>query len=160
MCDVTYVVCDIIICDMTTPFDESCRIQHRWHHTCNGYKWRVTSTCHLHYMWHHYMWHDSFTYITCDKTHSPTSYVTWLIDTCIITCLYQHAYAYVWYDVFIHKPQMAWLFDMCDMTHWYVWHDSLICVTWLIHLHHVWNDYIVRGSWMSTRSMIWFVDEH
>ena len=23
---------------------------------------------------------------------------------------------------------------MCDMTHLYVWHDSFICVTWLIHM--------------------------
>jgi len=23
---------------------------------------------------------------------------------------------------------------MCDMTHSYVWHDSFICVTWLIHM--------------------------
>jgi len=25
---------------------------------------------------------------------------------------------------------------MCDMTHSYVWHDSFICVTWLIHMIH------------------------
>jgi len=25
---------------------------------------------------------------------------------------------------------------MCDMTHSYVWHDSFICVTWLIHMNH------------------------
>ena len=24
---------------------------------------------------------------------------------------------------------------MCHMTHWYVWHDSFICVTWLISWH-------------------------
>jgi len=24
---------------------------------------------------------------------------------------------------------------MCDTTHWYVWHDSFICVTWLISWH-------------------------
>ena len=34
---------------------------------------------------------------------------------------------------------VSWLIDMCDMTHWYVWHDSLcvwygslVCVIWLI----------------------------
>ena len=40
---------------------------------------------------------------------------------------------YVWHDSFIRA---TWLIDMCDMTHWYVWHDSLICVTWLIHMWH------------------------
>ena len=24
--------------------------------------------------------------------------------------------------------------NMCDMTHSYVWHDSFLCVTWLIHM--------------------------
>jgi len=30
---------------------------------------------------------------------------------------------------------LTWFIHMCDMTHWYVWHDSFICVTrltWLI----------------------------
>ena len=27
---------------------------------------------------------------------------------------------------------MTWLSHLCDMTHSYVWHDSFICVTWLI----------------------------
>jgi len=29
---------------------------------------------------------------------------------------------------------VTWLIHMCDMTHSYVWHDSFICVTWLIHM--------------------------
>jgi len=27
---------------------------------------------------------------------------------------------------------VTWLIRMCDMTHWYVWHNSLVCATWLI----------------------------
>ena len=46
----------------------------------------------------------------------------------------------MWHDSFIC---VTWLIHMCDMTHsyvWhdsfiYVWHDSFICVTWLIHIH-------------------------
>ena len=38
----------------------------------------------------------------------------------------------VWYDS-IHIRE-TWLILMCDMTHWYVWHDSLICVTLLIDM--------------------------
>ena len=37
---------------------------------------------------------------------------------------------YVWHDSFIC---VTWLIHMCDMTHSFVWHDSFICVTWLIH---------------------------
>jgi len=40
----------------------------------------------------------------------------------------------VWHDSFIC---VTWLIHMCDMTHSYVWHDSFICVTcvtWLIHV--------------------------
>jgi len=39
-------------------------------------------------------------------------------------------HSYVWHDSFIC---VTWLIHMCDMTHSYVWHDSFICVTWLIH---------------------------
>jgi len=36
-------------------------------------------------------------------------------------------HSYVWHDSFIC---VTWLIHMCDMTHSYVWHDSFICVTW------------------------------
>ena len=36
--------------------------------------------------------------------------------------------SYVWHDSFIC---VTWLIQMCDMTHSYVWRDSLIRVTWL-----------------------------
>jgi len=38
-------------------------------------------------------------------------------------------HSYVWHDSFIC---VTWLIHMCDMTHSYVWHDSFICVTWLM----------------------------
>ena len=44
--------------------------------------------------------------------------------------------SYVWHDSFI---RVTWLIHVCYMTHSYVWHDSFIwhasfiCVTWLIH---------------------------
>jgi len=34
----------------------------------------------------------------------------------------------VWHDSFIC---VTWLIHLCDMTHSSVWHDSFICVTWL-----------------------------
>ena len=39
---------------------------------------------------------------------------------------------------------------MCDMTHSYVWHDSCICVTWLIYMCetiHVWRDAFLCVTW-------------
>jgi len=38
----------------------------------------------------------------------------------------------VWHDSFIC---VTWLIHMCDMTHSYVWHDSFICVTWCHMMH-------------------------
>ena len=35
----------------------------------------------------------------------------------------------VWHDSVIC---VTWLSHICDMTHTYVWHDSFICVTWLV----------------------------
>jgi len=48
----------------------------------------------------------------------------------------------VWHDSVIC---VTWLIHMCDMTHSYVWRDSFICVTWHIHMcdttHScVWHD--------------------
>jgi len=34
---------------------------------------------------------------------------------------------------------ILWLIHMCDMTRSYVWHDSFICVTWLICVMNVWR---------------------
>jgi len=37
----------------------------------------------------------------------------------------------MWHDSFIC---VTWLLQICDMTPSYVWHDSFICVTWLLHM--------------------------
>jgi len=55
----------------------------------------------------------------------------------------------VWHDSFIC---VTWLIHTCDMTHSYVWHDSSICVTWLIHMcdvtpSQVWHDSFVCVAW-------------
>jgi len=75
-------------------------------------------------MTHSYVWHDSF---IC---------VTWLIFT-------------KWRDILLTK-----LIDMCDVTQSYVWHDSclcvwhdsLICVRWIIDMCDVTHSYVGHDS--------------
>jgi len=43
---------------------------------------------------------------------------------------------------------------MCDMTHSYMCHDSLVCVTWPIHMcnqtrSYVWHDLVVCVTWLT-----------
>jgi len=47
------------------------------------------------------------------------------------TCLVHIYHIYVWHDSFIH---MTWLVHTCDVTCSYVWQDSFIYVTWFIHM--------------------------
>jgi len=48
---------------------------------------------------------------------------------------------------------VTWVIDICDMTHWHMWHDSLTYVTWLIdicdmtHLH-MWHDSLTYVTWL------------
>jgi len=64
------------------------------------------------------------------------------------TCDMTHAY--VWHDSCIC---VTWLMHTCDMTDLYVWHDSFICVTWLMHTcdmthAHVWHDSFICVTWL------------
>jgi len=41
---------------------------------------------------------------------------------------------------------VTWRIDMCDVTHWYVWRDTLICVTWRIGMCDVTHWYVWRDA--------------
>ena len=82
---------------------------------------------------------------TGDAWMGPKHSVSCSSRQCVINALYDYDVPlasqpwdmtrwYVWHDSFIC---VTWLVDMCDMTHWYVWHDSLICAT--IH-RYLWHD--------------------
>jgi len=60
----------------------------------------------------------------------------------------------VWHDSYIC---VTWLIPMCDMTHTYVWHDSYICVTWLIHMCDMTHTYVWHDSYMCdmTHTYVW-----
>ena len=58
--------------------------------------------------------------------------------------------SYVWHDSFICS---TWLIHMCDMTHSYVWHDSFIWMTSLSHMYdmppsYVWHDQCRHVVWI------------
>jgi len=62
-------------------------------------------------------------------------------------------HSYVWHDSFIC---VTWLIHVCDMTHPYVWHDSFICVTWLIYMCDLTHLYVWHDSFTCPcRCMIW-----
>jgi len=44
--------------------------------------------------------------------------------------------------------------DMCDMTYSYVWHDSFICVTWLIHKCDMTHSYVWQVSFHRLISIV------
>jgi len=50
---------------------------------------------------------------------------------------------YMWHDRLIC---VSWLIYVCDMTHSYVWHDRLICV-WSC-IYGVWYDSFIRVTWL------------
>ena len=63
-------------------------------------------------------------------------------------CNMTHSYA--WHDSFIC---VTWLIHMCDVTYSYVWQNSFMCVTWLIHMcdmtHScVWHGSFIRVTWL------------
>ena len=148
-------------------------------HTCD-----MTHTC---------VCHDSFICVTwlthmCATTHSqewqthwqewkPRSCVPWLVHT--VTRVYTvclgsyiqyvpwlihkwdnrwiyssrvHIPSYVWHDSFIC---VTWIIHACDMTHSYVWHDSFICVPWLIRMCDMTHSYVCRDTCI--RGVPWLI---
>ena len=92
-----------------------------------------------------YASHDSFMSMRWSGMHMNESCPA---STFIHMCDMTHSY--VWHDSFIC---VTWLIHMCGMTHSYVWQDSFICVTWLIRMcdvtHvYVWHDSFICVTWL------------
>ena len=113
-------------------------------HTCHDSFIRTMTNSYV--PWHIHMCHDTF---ICAMTYS---YVPWLIHKVqwlihmwhdsvdrwadstngIVRSLIElDAYSHVWHDSFIC---VTWLIHICDMTNPHVWYDSFIRVAWLTHL--------------------------
>jgi len=56
----------------------------------------------------------------------------------------------MWHDTFVC---VTWLIHMCDMTHSYGWRGSFICVPWRIHTRDMTHSYVchdafIRVTWL------------
>ena len=47
------------------------------------------------------------------------------------------------------------LVHMCDLTHWYVWHDAFIFATWLIHMCDMTHSCMTLAYVWQTHSYVW-----
>jgi len=75
----------------------------------------------------------------------------------------------LFYSTWLPPPPCPNTFDMCDVTHSYVWHDaficvtwlpvqtSLICVTWLIHTCDMTHPYACLDSFIALDCLLHFV---
>jgi len=146
-CDVTqfYVCHDSLICVTHS---------HVWHDSLICATWLIPDkgSQRRRYSAFTCVWHDSFVCVTwLIRMRDSFTRVTWRIDMCDKTDRYQinkpkemkkvkrdeesqkrrhSAYACVWHDSFMC---VTWLIHVCDVTHSCVWRDSFMCVTWLIH---------------------------
>jgi len=113
------------------------RHTHVWvtSHTCMSRVTHMYDSCQIH------VWVKSHTRISlrylarmhsstlcvfnCDKNESLTRE--------IIICALRNNAATKWTHALFCFAR-RWMNHMCDMTHSYVWHDSFVCVPWLIHI--------------------------
>ena len=136
-------------------------MSHAWHthDTRMSHAWHVTRmSCHTHVLHHTHVtrmscvWHACVMRVTgvwyaghaCDMRVIWDVYTYYLVQPC--KCI----------SITVTDMYVTWLVDMCDMTHWHVWHDSLACVTWCIlilsgaavqtHTHH--SDLYIYVKWL------------
>ena len=87
--------------------------------------------------------HDSLKSVTQPylfARHVPHICAKTLIHMCDWNwlCVWHDSF-HVWHDSLV---SVTWLIHMCDMTHSYVWHDSFISATWLMHMCDMTRRYV------------------
>jgi len=164
--------------------DVSCffRLVYVWH----GWSVSVIWLIHIGDMNDSHTWHDLFTCATIVtrwwKPFFPNNAcVTWLMHICYQNDLYVNNDSIICVTRLIHKYDMNHFckrhdscicFDqvieavssnecMCDMTHSYVWHDSIICATWLIQIRDMkWTIPLTRLIHMSSHPYVIWMCPH
>jgi len=132
---------EFYMCDMTL----TCV----WHDSFICVTWRI----YMRSMTHPHVWHDSsvcvmwLTSRSCQASSSVSFSCFVSLSLCVcnhpLVCLTQVNRMYVTHPYVWHDSSATWLIRTCDITHpqvrawrtWrmYVWHDAIVCVTWLIH---------------------------
>jgi len=170
MCDMThsYVWHDSFICGMRPVHVWNVKLSCLHHDKLTCVTWLIICVVRVDITTNSFVWHDS-SYVSsvstsrqthmCDMTlhmcrlclhHNKHIRVTWLL-ICVVrdmtphTCRSWHDSSYV---SFVSTSQHTHSCDMtphtCRMTLSYVWHDSFICVTWLIYMCDMTHSYVVR----------------
>jgi len=125
MCDTTisYVKHDLLTCETWLRYVRDVSCSYVWRDVLDDSFMCVAWLIHMCDTAHSYLKHDLFTCEiwlshVCDVTHSYVRDMTcrWGVCCCTHTFPFPSGRPYVW-----------------DMTHSYVWYDSLIAVTWLIN---------------------------
>ena len=125
-------------------------------HTYEWVTWHISASdiCGMNYS---YVWHmcDMYTYLAISLSPclslSPSPSHT---HSLYVLSQILMTHWCVWHD---SLKCVTWLIHMCDMTHSYVWHDSFICVTCLIDMCDMTHSYAWHDSLMCdmTHSYVW-----
>ena len=70
-----------------------------------------------------------------------------------ILSIYSHTFTHLHADSYTHTAWAGAAANHNDMTHSYVWHDSFICVTWLIHMCDMTHSYVWHHSFNHTHNL-------
>jgi len=92
----------------------------------------------------------------CDMTHWYVRHdsLRWLIY--MFGRRYRRSHClHVWHDSFIC---VTWLIHMCDMTHWCVWHYWFIWVPWVIYRCAMTHSYVCHDSFICVPWLIHMCD--
>ena len=64
-------------------------------------------------------------------------------------CVWRRAFVCVWHVLTVHQGRTRYV------THSHVWHDSFLCVTWLIHICDMTHSHVRHDSFTCVRIHLW-----